>query len=70
MSSGRAGIISASFKEETESGLFGSRPMRRVGQLIRRGFKVLVEGGYAPELAYFETLNELKLIVDLNYKLG
>jgi ketol-acid reductoisomerase len=70
--SGRAGIILTTFKEETESDLFGEQSVLcgGVDQLIRRGFKVLVENGYAPELAYFEVLNELKLIVDLIYKSG
>ncbi|MEM4726680.1 MAG: ketol-acid reductoisomerase [Candidatus Bathyarchaeia archaeon] len=72
LGSGRAGIILTSFKEETESDLFGEQSVLcgGVDQLIRRGFKVLVENGYTPELAYFEVLNELKLIVDLIYKSG
>lgn len=72
LGSGRAGIILTTFKEETESDLFGEQSVLcgGVDQLIRRGFKVLVENGYAPELAYFEILNELKLIVDLIYKSG
>lgn len=72
LGSGRAGIILTTFKEETESDLFGEQSVLcgGVDQLIRRGFKVLVENGYAPELAYFEVLNELKLIVDLIYKSG
>lgn len=70
--SGRAGVIETTFKEETESDLFGEQAVLcgGVDQLIRRGFKVLTENGYAPELAYFEVLNELKLIVDLIYKSG
>lgn len=72
LGSGRAGIILTSFREETESDLFGEQSVLcgGVDQLIRRGFKVLVENGYTPELAYFEVLNELKLIVDLIYKSG
>ena len=60
------------FKVETESDLFGEQAVLcgGVDQLIRRGFKVLTEAGYPPELAYFEVCNELKLIVDLIYKSG
>ncbi|MFQ6053956.1 MAG: ketol-acid reductoisomerase [Candidatus Bathyarchaeia archaeon] len=70
--SGRAGIIETTFREETESDLFGEQAVLcgGVDQLIRRGFKVLTDNGYTPELAYFEVLNELKLIVDLIYKSG
>ena len=70
--SGRAGVIMTTFREETESDLFGKQAVLcgGVDQLIRRGFKVLTENGYAPELAYFEVLNELKLIVDIIYKAG
>jgi ketol-acid reductoisomerase len=70
--SGRAGVIEATFKDETESDLFGEQSVLcgGVDQLIRRGFKVLTEAGYPPELAYFEVSNELKLIVDLIYKSG
>lgn len=70
--SGRVGILETTFREETESDLFGEQAVLcgGVDQLIRRGFKVLVEAGYPPELAYFEVLNELKLIVDLIYKQG
>jgi len=72
LGSGKAGVIETTFKEETESDLFGEQAVLcgGVDQLIRRGFKVLTENGYAPELAYFEVLNELKLIVDLIYKSG
>lgn len=72
LGSGRAGIIETTFKDETESDLFGEQAVLcgGVDQLIRRGFKVLTENGYPPELAYFEVLNELKLIVDLIYKSG
>lgn len=70
--SGRAGIIETTFEDETESDLFGEQAVLcgGVDQLIRRGFKVLTEAGYPPELVYFEVLNELKLIVDLIYKHG
>jgi len=72
LGSGRAGIIETTFKDETESDLFGEQSVLcgGVDQLIRRGFRVLTENGYPPELAYFEVLNELKLIVDLIYKSG
>ncbi len=72
LGSGRAGIIETTFEDETESDLFGEQAVLcgGVDQLIRRGFKVLTEAGYPPELAYFEVLNELKLIVDLIYKSG
>ena len=68
----RAGIIETTFKDETESDLFGEQAVLCGGTdwLIRRGFKVLTEAGYPPEIAYFEVLNELKLIVDLIYKSG
>jgi len=72
LGSARAGVIETTFKDETESDLFGEQSVLcgGVDQLIRRGFKVLTEAGYPPELAYFEVLNELKLIVDLIYKSG
>lgn len=72
LGSGKAGIIETTYKYETESDLFGEQTVLcgGVDQLIRRGFKVLVEAGYPPELAYFEVCNELKLIVDLIYKSG
>ena len=72
LGSGRAGVIETTFKDETESDLFGEQAVLcgGVDQLIRRGFKVLTEAGYPPELAYFEVSNELKLIVDLIYKSG
>ncbi len=72
LGSGRAGVIETTFKDETESDLFGEQAVLcgGVDWLIRRGFKVLTEAGYPPELAYFEVLNELKLIVDLIYKSG
>ncbi|MBQ03386.1 ketol-acid reductoisomerase [Candidatus Bathyarchaeota archaeon] len=72
LGSGRAGVIETTFKDETESDLFGEQAVLCGGTdwLIRRGFKVLTDAGYPPELAYFEVLNELKLIVDLIYKSG
>ena len=69
---GRAGIIETSFKEECETDLFGEQAVLCGGlvELIRAGFETLVEGGYAPEMAYFECLHEVKLIVDLIYEGG
>ncbi len=63
----KAGVIETTFKEETESDLFGEQAVLCGGctELIRAGFETLVEAGYAPEIAYFECLHELKLIVDL-----
>ncbi len=63
----KAGVIQTTFKEETESDLFGEQAVLCGGvtELIRAGFETLVEAGYAPEIAYFECLHELKLIVDL-----
>jgi ketol-acid reductoisomerase len=68
----KAGVIETSFKEETESDLFGEQSVLCGGasELIRAGFETLVEAGYAPEIAYFECLHELKLIVDLIYEGG
>jgi ketol-acid reductoisomerase len=68
----KAGIIETTFKEETESDLFGEQAVLCGGasELIRAGFETLVEAGYAPEIAYFECLHELKLIVDLIYEGG
>jgi ketol-acid reductoisomerase len=68
----RAGVIETSFREETESDLFGEQTVLCGGasELIRAGFETLVEAGYAPEIAYFECLHELKLIVDLIYEGG
>ncbi len=68
----KAGVIETSFKEETESDLFGEQAVLCGGaaELIRAGFETLVEAGYAPEIAYFECLHELKLIVDLIYEGG
>ncbi|MFL9934082.1 ketol-acid reductoisomerase [Paraburkholderia sp. RL18-103-BIB-C] len=69
---GRAGIIETSFLEETETDLFGEQAVLCGGliDLIKAGFEVLVEAGYAPEMAYFECLHEVKLIVDLIYEGG
>jgi len=69
---GRAGIIETSFREETETDLFGEQVVLCGGtvELIKAGFETLVEAGYAPEMAYFECLHELKLIVDLIYEGG
>jgi ketol-acid reductoisomerase len=69
---GRAAIIETSFKEECETDLFGEQAVLCGGvvELIRNGFETLVEGGYAPEMAYFECLHEMKLIVDLMYEGG
>jgi len=69
---GKAGIIETSFKEETETDLFGEKAVLCGGavELIKMGFETLVEAGYAPEMAYFECLHELKLIVDLIYEGG
>ncbi len=68
----KAGVIGTTFKEETESDLFGEQAVLCGGasELIRAGFETLVEAGYAPEIAYFECLHELKLIVDLIYEGG
>ena len=69
---GRAGIIETTFKEECETDLFGEQTVLCGGlvELIRAGFETLVEAGYAPEMAYFECLHEVKLIVDLIYEGG
>ena len=69
---GRAGIIETNFKEETETDLFGEQAVLCGGvtALVKAGFETLVDAGYAPEMAYFECLNELKLIVDLMYEGG
>ena len=69
---GRAGIIETNFREETETDLFGEQAVLCGGtvELIKAGFDTLVEAGYAPEMAYFECLHELKLIVDLMYEGG
>ncbi len=69
---GRAGIIETTFREETETDLFGEQAVLCGGSaaLVQAGFETLVEAGYAPEMAYFECLHELKLIVDLYYEGG
>jgi ketol-acid reductoisomerase len=68
----RAGIIETTFKEETETDLFGEQMVLcgGISELIRSGFDTLVEAGYQPEIAYFECLHEMKLIVDLIYEGG
>ena len=68
----RAGILETTFKEETETDLFGEQALLcgGVSALIKAAFETLVEAGYQPELAYFETMHELKLIVDLMYRGG
>lgn len=69
---GRSGIIETTFKDETETDLFGEQAVLCGGavELVKMGFETLVEAGYAPEMAYFECLHELKLIVDLMYQGG
>ncbi len=69
---GRAGILETTFKEETETDLFGEQTVLCGGSaaLIKAGFEVLIEAGYQPEIAYFEVMHELKLIVDLYYRGG
>ena len=68
----RAGVIETTFKEETETDLFGEQAVLcgGVSQLVKSGFETLTEAGYQPEIAYFECLHELKLIVDLMYEGG
>src|ERR671916_911184 len=68
----RGGVIKTTFKDETETDLFGEQAVLCGGteELVKAGFDVMVEAGYAPELAYFEVLHELKLIVDLMYEGG
>ena len=68
----KAGVIETTFREETESDLFGEQTVLcgGVSELIRAGFETLIEAGYAPEIAYFECLHEVKLIVDLIYEGG
>lgn len=70
--SGRAGIIETTFKEETETDLFGEQAVLcgGVSELMRAGFETLVEAGYAEEMAYFECVHEMKLIIDLIYEKG
>ncbi len=68
----RAGVVETSFREETETDLFGEQAVLCGGvtSLVKHGFETLVDAGYSPEMAYFECLNELKLIVDLMYEGG
>ena len=68
----RAGVLETTFKEETETDLFGEQALLcgGVSALVKAAFETLVEAGYQPELAYFETMHELKLIVDLMYRGG
>ncbi len=68
----RAGVLTTTFKEETETDLFGEQAVLcgGVSALVKAGFKTLVDAGYQPEVAYFECLHELKLIVDLIYRGG
>ncbi|QLC32825.1 ketol-acid reductoisomerase [Halarchaeum sp. CBA1220] len=68
----RAGVIETTFREETETDLFGEQAVLCGGAtaLVKQGYEVLVDAGYSPEMAYFEVLNELKLIVDLMYEGG
>ncbi|MGH7898520.1 MAG: ketol-acid reductoisomerase [Candidatus Binatia bacterium] len=69
---GRAGVLETDFREETETDLFGEQSVLCGGltELIRAGYETLIEAGYAPEMAYFETVHEVKLIVDLIYEGG
>ncbi len=69
---GRAGVIETSFREETETDLFGEQVVLCGGvtELMQQGFKTLVEAGYQPEMAYFECINEMKLIVDMIFEGG
>jgi ketol-acid reductoisomerase len=69
---GRAGIIETNFREETETDLFGEQAVLCGGltALMTAGYETLIEAGYAPEMAYFETIHEVKLIVDLIYEGG
>src|SRR5690606_30762093 len=68
----RAGVLETTFSEETETDLFGEQVVLcgGVSELVKAGFQTLVEAGYQPEIAYFECLHELKLIVDLMYQGG
>lgn len=72
LGAGRVGILKTTFKEETETDLFGEQVVLCGGltKLIQKAFETLVEAGYKPEIAYFECLNELKLIIDLIYEKG
>jgi len=68
----KGGVIETNFREETETDLFGEQAVLCGGavELVKAGFETLTEAGYAPEMAYFECLHELKLIVDLMYEGG
>ncbi len=72
LGAGRAGVLETTFKEETETDLFGEQAVLCGGvtSMVKTGFETLVEAGYQPELAYFEVMHELKLIVDLMYQGG
>ena len=72
LASTRAGVIETTFAEETETDLFGEQTVLcgGVSALVKAGFETLVEAGYQPEIAYFECMHELKLIVDLFYRGG
>src|SRR5262249_3196064 len=72
LGAGKAGILETTFKDETETDLFGEQTVLcgGISALITAGFETLVEAGYPPELAYFECLHEMKLIVDLMYRGG
>jgi ketol-acid reductoisomerase len=72
LGAGRAGILETTFKDETETDLFGEQAVLcgGISALITAGFETLVEAGYPPEMAYFEVLHEMKLIVDLMYRGG
>ncbi len=72
MGATRAGVLETTFAEETETDLFGEQAVLcgGVSELVKAGFETLVEAGYQPEIAYFECLHELKLIVDLMYRGG
>jgi len=72
LGAGRAGIVETTFKEETETDLFGEQAVLcgGISSLIKTGFETLVEAGYQPEIAYFEVMHEMKLIVDLMYRGG
>src|SRR6266852_3599558 len=72
LGAGRAGIVETTFKEETETDLFGEQAVLcgGISSLIKAGFETLVDAGYQPEIAYFEVLHEMKLIVDLMYRGG
>jgi len=68
----RAGVVETSFREETETDIFGEQAVLcgGIAELIKTGYETLVDAGYSPEMAYFECMNEMKLIVDLMYEGG